>query len=90
MFTATVKLQQRRDIRTGVPKTLFCDIQHQGQEFRDHSWVEETHTIARLRRESRRDIIKVKFDGDLRGYRNHRTGEMKTTIVNIRNIEVIR
>lgn len=90
MFIATIKGRNFRDIHSGCPKVLITNITHKDTLFRDHTWLEITKELERSLPYDNYRTVHIKFDGDLRGYKNHSTGEMKTTIVNIRNIRRIR
>jgi hypothetical protein len=90
MFIATIKGRNFRDIHSGCPKVLVTQITHKGELFRDHSWIEITKELENSLPYDNHRTVHISFEGDLRGYKNHSTGEMKTTITNIKNIRRIR
>ena len=90
MYTAKVRLPQRRDVATGAPKVLLVDIYHYDTLLRDHAWVEETPELVSLRRSSRKDVVTISFEADTKPYHNHRSGEAKLTLTNLKAIKRIK
>jgi hypothetical protein len=92
----TAKLtQNRRDVETVYPRRLLLDVRDKdGNLIRDHMWITEHESVANelynLKIDRRKNQVLISFDAKEKQYQNHRTGDINTVLVKVRNIKRLK